>query len=119
MAIRQEELGRQGAIVYRFPLERVRRPQRVEARRRRVALGVATVLLAGGMLLATGPEGVSSAGPKAGRKGVVVASGDTLWGIAEAYAPPGADLRIYIANLSELNGLDGPIHPGMRLKLPR
>lgn len=119
MAIRQEELGPQGATVYHFPLERVRAPRRAEVRRHRVALGAATVILAAAMLLATGPEGISSAGPKTAKRVVVVEPGDTLWGIAATSAPSGTDLRAYIAELSELNELDAPIHPGMRLKLPR
>jgi len=49
----------------------------------------------------------------------VVASGDTLWGIASAVAPPGSDVRRFIADIGRLSGIEGSvIHPGQVLLIP-
>ena len=48
----------------------------------------------------------------------VVQAGDTLWDIAEEYAPSGMDLREYIYNVKEHNGLETlNIHPDMVLEI--
>ena len=47
-----------------------------------------------------------------------VRSGDTLWNIAQEYAPKGADIREYIYNLKKTNGLkNSEICPGMVLEI--
>jgi len=48
-----------------------------------------------------------------------VERGDTLWGIAERFAPPNMDLREYVFRLRRLNGLEHTaiITPGQRIKL--
>jgi len=48
-----------------------------------------------------------------------VERGDTLWGIAERFAPPNMDLREYVFRLRRLNGLQHTaiIEPGQRIKL--
>lgn len=124
MAIRQEELSIQrDAVVLRFPTRRVRsaaaRRARMQARRRRtltiaVALGLIVVFL-----LATGPTGTSPASAPGTPRGATVHAGDTLWSLAEAYAPEGMDLRAYVDVLADLNDLDGGLVAGMRIKLPR
>ncbi|HLI56901.1 MAG TPA: LysM peptidoglycan-binding domain-containing protein [Actinomycetota bacterium] len=48
----------------------------------------------------------------------IVAPGETLWGLAERYAPR-EDPRQYIYDLDRINNLkDGPIFPGEKLTLP-
>lgn len=48
----------------------------------------------------------------------VVAPGETLWGLAEHYAPK-EDPRRYIYDLDRINKLgDGAIFPGEKLTLP-
>ena len=37
---------------------------------------------------------------------VEITNGDTLWSIADEYAPEGTDLREFIYEIKELNGLD-------------
>ena len=47
-----------------------------------------------------------------------VRAGDTLWGIAEEYAPESYDEREYIYEVKKINGLGtGHIYPGMRLNI--
>ena len=122
MAVREQDLLVREAIVYRFPTHalRARRARDRALRRRRTLAGVVVMVAAAAMLFATGPRGVATAGSEQGnRRAVTVVTGDTLWDVAERFAPAGSDLRAYVAALEELNGLAGPIHPGMRLKLPR
>lgn len=50
---------------------------------------------------------------------VVVKSGDTLWGLAKIHAPGGVDIRRYLDELLEKNGLTSVlIYPGQELILP-
>lgn len=117
MAVRSEDLafGGSDAVVYRFPAVAARRRarRRMMARRRRT-LGLLAIVvvatLAGGGVAETAPE---SRGPRAVR----VQPGDTLWGIAGENAPPGTDVRAYVDALIELNGLEGPLQVGARLRL--
>ncbi|HYO60856.1 MAG TPA: LysM peptidoglycan-binding domain-containing protein [Actinomycetota bacterium] len=119
MAVRSEDLGFGGAdaVVYRFPAVAARRRarRRMMARRRltlgTVALFVVAATLAGGGVGETAPGGRS-------RRAVVVQPGDTLWGIAGEHAPRGMDLRAYVDAMIELNGLDGALQAGTRLRLP-
>ncbi|MBS3872920.1 MAG: LysM peptidoglycan-binding domain-containing protein [Firmicutes bacterium] len=50
----------------------------------------------------------------------VVERGDTLWGLAERFAPTNTDLRQYVFRLRKLNELHKSvlIQPGQRLYLP-
>jgi nucleoid-associated protein YgaU len=49
----------------------------------------------------------------------VVAAGDTLWALAADLTEPGADVRRVVAEIEQLNGLDGAtIYPGQVLTLP-
>lgn len=120
VAVRSEDLALGGdAVVYRFPpvaAARRRRARRRMIARRRLTLGTAALVvvaatLAGGGVAGTAPgEGA----PRA----VVVQPGDTLWGIAGEHAPEGTDVRAYVDGLIELNGLEGPLQAGARLRLP-
>lgn len=120
MAVRSEDLafGGTDAVVYRFPDAAVRRRaarRRMIARRRRTVamLGLVVVAtLAGGGVAETAPQGT-------GRVAVRVQPGDTLWGIAGEHAPRGTDVRAYVDALIELNGLEGALQAGTRLRLPK
>lgn len=49
----------------------------------------------------------------------VVAAGDTLWALAADLTEPGADVRRVVAEIEQLNGLNGAtIFPGQVLTLP-
>lgn len=127
MALRQEDLGvRTEAIVYRFPAERVEireQRRRLAARRRRVArqrrlavIGTTIVMIAG-FLLATGPSGTATASRDDAPNAVVMRAGDTLWDLAERYAPAEVDPRAYVDAVLELNG-GIPPQAGARIVLP-
>jgi nucleoid-associated protein YgaU len=139
VAIRQDELpqilqtdprlgGEAGGFgrVVAFPTARVRaravrqaRHDRMMARRRRTlgALTVASILFAG--VFATGPTGSSSATTGKSTRRVVVHQGDTLWSLAERYAPDGVDPRAYVDEIVALNGLEGGLAEGARIRLPK
>ncbi len=123
MAIRQEDLFQRDAVVLRFPVRRVRtaaaRRARMQARRRRTATVAAVLALIVLFLLATGPSGSAPASAPGTPRAVTVHAGDTLWSLAEAHAPDGMDPRAYVDVLEDLNGLDGGLAVGMRIKLPR
>lgn len=87
---------------------------------------VVTIAMAGMMLGAfwLGAERGAHAGgapdpaPRQEVRTVTVGQGDTLWGIA-ARARPGADPRVTVRRIAELNDLSGSvIRPGQRLRLP-
>ena len=50
----------------------------------------------------------------------IVERGDTLWGLAERFAPANTDLRQYVFRLRKVNELHKSvlIQPGQRLYLP-
>ena len=120
MAVRSEDLafGGTDAVVYRFPAAAVRRRaarRRMIARRRMTLAMLALVVaatLAGGGVAETAPQAT-------GRRAVRVQPGDTLWDIAGDHAPRGTDVRVYVDTLIELNGLEGPLQAGTRLRLPK
>ncbi len=124
MAIRSEELmATPDAVVYRFPTRRVRaaaaRRHRMQIRRRRSALVAAALGLIVVFLLATGPSGSAPASKASAPRAVTVQQGDTLWELAEMYAPDGIDPRAYVDLLTEVNGLDSGLRAGMRIRLPK
>jgi Tfp pilus assembly protein FimV len=118
VAVRMQDLdGGSDAVVYRFPAPAARRRARRRAvLRRRAALASATFLVVAATLAGGGVAGTAPAdrAPRA----LAVRPGDTLWGIAGEYAPDGLDLREYVDALIELNGLEGALQAGARIRLP-
>ncbi len=124
MAIRQEDLmSQRDAVVLSFPGRDLRatlaRRRRMQVRRRRSSLVAVVVVLTGLFLLATGPGGSSPASAPGTPRAITIHHGDTLWGVAEEYAPEGVDLRAYVDLLEDLNDVEGGLSVGMRLELPR
>ncbi|MGA7271395.1 MAG: LysM peptidoglycan-binding domain-containing protein [Acidimicrobiia bacterium] len=77
-----------------------------------LALAVAAVFL---LLASVG----AAESPPAPTRTYVVASGDTLWSIAQSVTEPGQDLRPVIDVISDLNHLDGDgIAAGQALLIP-
>lgn len=132
------------AQIIDFPMDRVRKPATQRAMRSRqpyqVQTGVRTsVKIARAVLFISLVSGIlallllnSSAGlspaqansetSKSATQGnfayITVMSGETLWTIAQRYAP-NQDPRDYIANVVALNNLnDSVLTPGMQLALP-
>ncbi|HET7481218.1 MAG TPA: LysM peptidoglycan-binding domain-containing protein [Actinomycetota bacterium] len=125
MALRSQDLIAADAVVYRFPVERVRVPRarvaarrhRALVRRRRLGLGIVALSIIGLTLIGGGTGGSAAAGDH--RPGhVVVQPGQTLWSIATRYAPAGVDPRAYVDRLEALNHVDAGVAPGTRLRLP-
>lgn len=101
------------AAVAPAPVRLTRRGRRVLAALLLTAATAASVTV-GGLL------GTAVAGDQPAAAGsVVVARGDTLWGIATAVAEPGEDVRDVVAQIAALNDLDGsPLAVGQELLLP-
>ena len=119
MAIRSEELTYQTeAVIYRFPPVRRRLEARRAVLRRRAALAAVGLIVVGAGLFATGPSGSSTAATNRAPRSVVLHEGDTVWEIADRYAPENMDVRGYIDAIVELNGLSGLPEPGTKLRLP-
>lgn len=80
---------------------------------------LAVVALAAGLLVGTARLPLWAAASHPAAQIVhIVAPGETLWGLADRYAPR-EDPREYIYNLDRINHLgDGQIVPGEKLTLP-
>jgi hypothetical protein len=122
--VREELVDGASAIVLPFPSRAVGRARHVSARRRavtrrRLVLGVVVLLLTAALVLATGPVGVAPASRSGAPAKVTVGAGETVWDLAERYAPDGIDRRAYVDAILELNGLRGAPLAGERLKLPK
>ncbi len=91
------------------------RSRRRRVVRRRLSTGVVMVtiivmvLMGGGSSIASRPGAPDS---------VVLKSGDTLWGLAERFAPVGIDKRAYVDAIYALNGISGAPQAGLRIELP-
>ena len=118
MAVRQEELYAPQSVVLRFPTGAVRARVRRQAVVRRLGLIAIGILVVAIFVLATGPGGSAVASRKGSPEAVVVAPGETLWGIAERYAQPTVDRRAYVDALVEINGIEGSVQAGEHLQLP-
>jgi hypothetical protein len=125
-AIRPEPvLGKARRAPCRTSVPPVRRPS-VEAgrvRRRRSAVvrrRAALASMCGAIVILTLLGGGTAPASKPGApRAVIVRSGQTLWGLAERYAPEGFDARAYVDAVVTLNHLSGPPVVGQRLRLPR
>jgi Tfp pilus assembly protein FimV len=111
MAVRCEELhgGRAVALPRRGP----------HAGRLGTLALTAAVVVAGTLSMAI-PGGSPMASSAHAPKSIVMRSGQTLWEVAERYAPASVDVRAYVDALVEINDLAGGIvQPGERIRLPR
>jgi LysM repeat protein len=92
---------------------------RLTTRGRVVALIALAVLAFGAVSLGRVMTVAATGGAVPQRDTVVVEPGQTLWQIAGEIAP-GADPRITVGRLIEINGLDDPdVRVGQRLFVPR
>lgn len=124
MALRRQDLPLlDRGLVYDFPLararERARQARRAEIRRRRLAALLALVVAAALVWTATRPRPYVAGSRPGAPRAVVVDEGDTLWSLSQRFAPLGADWRDYSDAVVVLNGLEGAIQAGQRLRLPR
>jgi hypothetical protein len=94
------------------------RRNRVTAPAGRAGVVAALLVMLAAGLVATGPGGRAVASRRGAPASVVLRPGQTLWGLAERYAPPGVDPRAYVDALVEINDLDGVPQAGERLRLP-
>lgn len=98
------------------PVRRNGLPARV---RRRLAGAVLAVALVAAGVLAGAAGGADAAGPAPPPAVVVVAPGDTVWELARTHLPTGEGLQAYVAEVLELNDLDGTgLRPGSAMRLP-
>lgn len=126
MAVRKQDItivGGSEGLVYDFPLQRARararRARAVQIRRRRL-LALAAVAVAIVLVWTATRSRPYVAGSRPGAPGaVVIAEGQTLWGLSQRYAPLGVDWRDYSDAVVELNRLEGALQAGQRLRLPR
>jgi hypothetical protein len=120
MAVRSEDLPiLGGSRIYRFPVERAQARRLRAERLRRTKTVAAGLVVIMAVLLAGGPAAVPQAQSGRTPRAVVVQPSDTLWGLAERYAPASMDPRAWIDAVSGLNDLEGPLQAGDRLRLPR
>lgn len=124
MAIRREDLmspGTSGRVVA-FPTAlvraRARRQRHLRVVRNRIATGAGLVLFVAGWLLAGGTGNTAVVSADGAPATVVIAEDQTLWSLAEAYAPEGIDKRAYVDVLLELNKLSAPPAAGAKISLP-
>lgn len=85
---------------------------------RALLLGLLLVFFIGVLLLFFQEQAVSATGrPQV--QSVVVRPGDTLWEIADRFAPESADLRVVVKDLVVFNGLQSKIlQPGQVIQVP-
>ena len=124
MAIRREDLtpGTDAAVLS-FPTglarRRAARQMRVVYLRRRMALAGIFVLVVAGWLLAGGVGNSAIASRDGSPSRITLQSGQTLWDVADRYAPAGIDPRAYVDALLRMNNVEGAPQSGQRLRLPR
>ena len=105
----QQAVGKGPVIPYPPVVE----PARTYRRRRLGAL-----LLTAALAYALGAVG-TGAEAEPPSVSYTVASGDTLWSIADERYSPTEDPRVKIEEIRQMNGIEGSrIYPGRRLELP-
>jgi hypothetical protein len=123
MAIWTGELDREwDAEVIPFPAAIVRRKAaraRLVHARRRLLVVVAAVTTIVAVLAGGGPEGSTVGSLPLAPDSVVLRSGETLWDLAERYAPESVDPRAYVDALERLNEIEGVVRAGQRVELPQ
>ena len=116
MAVRSHDLDPslpREAIVYRFPTPRLK------AAARTLLAPLLVVLVLGLLLWSSLQSHPYTSGSRPGApQVVVVAEGQTLWGLSQRYAPLGVDWRAYADAVVDLNDLSGALQAGQRLRLP-
>jgi len=96
------------------PAGRRRTSWRVRRRAVVLAATLSAMVAAGTAAAATRP-----APPPGPSTSVVVAPGDTLWGLAQRHAPPGTDRHAWAARVLTDNGVDArALAPGSVLVVP-
>ena len=126
MAVRSEDVpvieGHAGRVLD-FPeppgSRRVLRPGRAQIRRRRLGVLLSALIVVALVWASTRPRTYVAGSRPGAPRAVVVAEGQTLWDLAERFAPLGVDPRDYSDAVAELNDLEGTIQAGQRLRLPR
>ena len=119
MAIARENLDRGDAVVLAFPASRRARHARIQARRRTAAGVLCSVGLVIALVNGGGGAGTALASRAGAPAAVVLRDGQSVWDLAERYAPDGVDQRAYVDAVLELNGLSGAPPAGARIELPR
>ena len=124
MAVRREELWTTSpdAQVLDFPVRiaraRARRAQRTFLMRR-LGVGIVALGLTAGIIGAsTAAQGGEATSRPGAPESVIVQPGQSLWDLAERYAPADSDPRAYVDELASLNGVSDMIQAGEQLKLP-
>jgi hypothetical protein len=118
MALRSDDLVSpiEEAVVYRLPASAGRLRN---AAARVLAPVLVVVVLALLLWSSTRPQPFTTGSRPGAPAVVVVNEGQTLWELAQRYAPLGVDWRAYADAVVDLNGLEGPLQVGERLRLPR
>lgn len=123
MAIRREELIPKQTVVVGFPTHyargRAARQMRVVYLRRRLALAAVFLFIVLAWLTAGGVGNSATASKDGAPQRVTLAAGETLWDLADRYAPDGVDPRAYVDAIAEMNKIEGAPQAGQRLRLPR
>jgi Tfp pilus assembly protein FimV len=84
-----------------------------------MALAGIFVLVVAGWLLAGGVGNSAIASRDGSPSRITLQSGQTLWDVADRYAPAGIDPRAYVDALLRMNNIEGAPQSGQRLRLPR
>lgn len=93
-----------------------RRVRRIRWQRFGLVLVLCAVLIACLFVVLSQLRPARAAGPLVE---ITVATGDTLWGLAQRYADPGRDLRASVAEIIRINQLaTAELQPGQVLLLP-
>ncbi|MCX7970821.1 MAG: LysM peptidoglycan-binding domain-containing protein [Negativicutes bacterium] len=78
------------------------------------------LLIVAGAILVGSPVSAGSYPPGVALREVVINKGDTLWSVAARFCPDTVDIREYIADIVEINGI-GPneyLQPGQLIRVP-
>lgn len=110
----QQDVTQQAARKQAAPLQLTRRG--------RLVLIVLPLLLAAGLLAvliagAFAPAHATASAEGPGLTEVTVMQGESLWSLARTYAPE-QDARDVVAQIQDLNHLDGPLRAGQTITIP-